>query len=366
MRNGLILSCLFLFAGQADSRIRMLSLDMAPDVLSAHHWLDFERRAFEKEWLTKEIACHFNEDNECKNLAALLRMFAEVEPDKSKLIQFAEVIRDKLSWPEYSHQELAYFLYLYADDDRWVHLLDADELAETIDWMTEDERDLQDYLKALKSSSEHVVEKEFQYLIDYPNIEVLMPGAFEQLVAISENKAFDDARYLADKYLSMIGFLATYQDRQYEGGLDRITVTSGQIDPIRSLAYEPMTSIWKHHAKSFDSGDLFYFMNKVIANNDDKQRDKKIKYIRRLKVYKEAHPSQKFMMAERMKKKSIDAWLSVMKEAYKEGNPAMKSAIVAKYPKNFKKKNGFWETLKEQGSDAELVLIERNYQFWKH
>ena len=80
----------FMFA-TAEARIKNLSLDQMPDAITAHNRLNFKVEAFDKRWLERKVSCHFDEENDdCSNLAALLRMYAEAVPSKLKLKKYTK------------------------------------------------------------------------------------------------------------------------------------------------------------------------------------------------------------------------------------------------------------------------------------
>lgn len=348
---------------------------MDPDVFMAHWWLGFDEQAFDERWFKKEVTCHFDEDNrDCRNLASLLHMYAELESDKAKLKAFAYGIKDNLAYDEYLYLEVALFLFMYADDRSYYHLF-ADYDIEFYDSpYVPDTWNSENVLESLNSDDETKVVEIIKELIDLPFNNSMHSELFAPMVSLTVNEKFTDARYFANKYLTEMGFLVDEGDEQ--GGpedMGRITITSGVIDLAEYLYAKPISNIWKYHAKNisgnlmnernFSESQLAHFFEQ-LTYADDPEIKEKIAFIKKTKAYKSAKPSMKFMLAEHLMYEHEVHGIPILKQAYKQGNNAMKSALIAKYPQVFKADVKFWQKLMKKSSAAELILVERNKVQW--
>ena len=262
-----VLLLLFGF-GSSEARLRSLSLDMEPDTFTAHWWLGFDERAFNQEWLTKEISCHFEEGNDdCHNLAALLRMYVEVVPSNKKLMAYGHGIKDKLKYDEYKYLEIGLFLFMYADDRSLYHLFDAHDIEFYDSPYVPESWDDKVMLKRLNSDSEADVVETLKLLIDYPYNKSMHSELLVPMVAWSIDKEFAEARYLANKYLLEMGYLIDDNSQNDVDEMGRVTITSMVIELAEYLEAKPISKIWKYHAKSI-SGDRMNERNFFISLED--------------------------------------------------------------------------------------------------
>ena len=373
-KTAFVLLLLFGFS-LSEARLRNLSLDMEPDTFAAHWWLGFDAHAFDKEWLTKEISCYFDEGNDdCHNLAALLRMYVEAVPKKEKLKAYGHEIKDKPKYDEYNYLEVGLFLFMYADDRSLYHLFDAHDIEFHDSPYVPESWDGKAMLKRLNSASEADVVETIKLLIDYPYNKSMHSELLAPMVALSINVKFTEARHFANKYLIGMGYLVDDGVGQGDSEeMGRVTITSMVIELAEYLDAKPISEIWKYHAKNisvdrmnesnFQESQLVHFFEE-LSYSDDPELKEKIAFIKKTKAYKTAKPSMKFMIAEHLMFEHQTHGLAVLRTAYKQGNNAMKSAVVAKYPELFPVKENFWRKLMKKSSEAELVMIKKNKAHW--
>jgi hypothetical protein len=90
--------------------------------------LGFDENAFKVKWLKKEIAVHFDEDNdEYKNLAALLRMYYEYAP-KSSGIRYANNLAEQFKDAKYKIKQIDMFKQLYSVNSYVINSVKSTEI----------------------------------------------------------------------------------------------------------------------------------------------------------------------------------------------------------------------------------------------
>lgn len=366
-----------LFASESDARIRQLSLGMDISVYLAHHDLRFNEKALDKRWLTKQIECHLDESNSsCRHLPLLLRMYVEAVPSKKKRKAYAYKIKDELIYSERKYEELAWFLYLYCDDSSLKHLL-SDYYLERIKQKSAEAVVLssKEIIERLKSGDEAVVEQALSVLSKHPQNAAMAADVFDAVVQVSVNPSFGrNAKNGASGYLHDMGYWVSYgEDEQGKFNFGKISVHSGRPYLSDYLASEQMSKVWQYHAQSLtssgstgqgdDDTELVNLMSKLkVYETEDK---KKLEWLKKSETYKRAAASLKFIMGNKffMNRFESEGMLH-LKAAYKEGNNAMKSAIVAKFNEHFPVDEKFWQELMAKSTVAERVMIERNKKQW--
>ncbi|WP_154222130.1 hypothetical protein [Marinicella rhabdoformis] len=378
MKRGLVLVVgLLLLAAVSEARIRQLSLSMDISVYLAHHDLRFNEKALSKRWLKKQIKCHFDENKKgCRRLPLLLRMYVAAEPSLKKRKAYAYKIKDRLKYSERKFEEMAWFLYLYCDDSSLKHLLSDYHL----------DRIKQKYVEVvilssakiienLKSEDEKVVEQALSVLSKHPQNVEMAPDVFDSLVQISVNPTFKrKVKFYASSYLHDMGYWVSYgEDEQGKFTFGKITVHSGRPYLTGYLASAPKSRVWQYHAqnltstgsieKDFSDSHLVNLMGKLKPNiTEDK---KKLAWIKNSETYKKSAPSLKFIVGNQFfMNRNESEGMYHLKQAFKEGNNAMKSAIVAKFNEHFPVDRNFWQELMDKSTVAERVMIERNKKQW--
>lgn len=361
----------------ANARVRGLSLSFDPSEFQAHQRLQFDSRAFNKRWLEKEVACHFEENKKgCRNLAALLRMYVEAVSDNRKLKAYAYKIKEQLQYDESKSDEIAWFLYLYTDDRSLVHSLDEYYLASLRENQTKHVLDAKDINRLLRSVDEAVVEQTLATLLLHPANVQMADEVFEQVVQVIGNESFSRATQRnAFNYLSDMGFYVNYgHDEQGKFELGKITVHSGPACLTEYLAANPISKVWKYYVNQLSPNgagvhrdndiEMVSILEDLSSGNDPDYKEK-IAYIKKTKTYKNAKPSMKFIVGDYfMARRKHKLGLPILKEAYKQGNNAMKSSIVAKFNEHFPVEIIYWDELMQNSSAAEQVMIEINRKQW--
>lgn len=360
-----------------NARVRGLSLSFDPSEFEAHQRLRFNEKAFNKKWLKKEIACHFKEGKKgCRNLAALLRMYVEVVSNKRKLKNYAYKVKERLQYDEHKLDEIAWFLYLYADDHSLVHRLEEYDLAYIREKQTTVNLSAAEINQRLRSNDERVVEQTLTTLLKHPDNVHMSDEVFEQVVQVSGTESFNrTTRNNAFNYLSDMGFYVNYgHDKQGKFEIGKITVHSGSACLTEYLAANPISKVWKYYANQLspngagvhrDNDIEMVSLLKDLSSGFNPDYKEKIAYIKTTKTYKNAKPSMKFIVGDHfMAYRKNKLGLPILKEAYKQGNNAMKSTIVAKFNEHFPVENSYWDELMQNSSAAEQVMIEINRKQW--
>lgn len=362
-----------LFSLPSEARTRSLSLDMQADILYTHLWLNYNKKAFDPDWLKQEIKCHFNEDNDdCHHLPALLGMHYFLVP-KSEGLVYAREIEPFLEYDEYLHREIAMLLFMYGDK-RFVDELSPDFVVNYGKPNTQ-LYDSTYALEKLSSLSDAEVVEGIDY-VGYFHEQLPKPSKALELIKAIDSNLNHQNRYDAESFLYEFYYkVKPIPEDPQNIDLGYITVTSGMVvDRAEYLSSKPISKVWKFHAKGLSvtepcerggyDNEMAHFFGEFEYNSKPKPEDRaKIKHIIKLPAFKHTTASFKIWAAQYLIKTQPKLSHKILKVAYKQATPLVKSTLLVNYPELFPSNDTLWEKLKATSSQADRALVEYNHSF---
>ncbi|MFV0543623.1 MAG: hypothetical protein ACK5L8_08060 [Marinicella pacifica] len=361
-----------LFSLPSEARTRSLSMDMQADILYTHLWLNYNKKAFDPDWLKQEIKCHFNDDHDdCHHLPALLGMHYFLVP-KSEGLDYARKIEPYLRYDEYLHREIAMLLFMYGDK-RFIDELDLEFVA-NYGLSSTQHYDSSYALEKLNSSVDDEVVEGIDY-VSYFHEQLPKPSKALELIKAIDSDANHQNYYDATQFLRY--FFYKFKPKPTSPpDMGRIIVTSGMVvDRAEYLSSKPISKVWKFHAKDLSvsepcerrgyDNEMTHFFgefeNNASSNSDVKA---KIKHIIKLPAFKHTTASFKIRAAHYLSKSHPKISHKILKKAYKQATPLVKSTLIATYPNVFKSNERLWKKLKASSSQVDKRLIEYNHKQW--
>lgn len=361
-----------LYSMSSEARLRSLSLDMEADIFYTHYWLGFNEKAFDPGWLKKKIKCHFREDNEgCSRLPPLLGMLYFRMPKKEGLA-YARKIEPHLRYDDYLHREIAMLLFMYGDK-RFVDEL-VPEFVANYGQPSAQHYDSSYALEKLNSSVDDDVVEGIDY-VGYFHEQLPKPSKALEIIKTIDSDVNHQNHYDATQFLS--NFFYKFKPKPTgPPDMGRIIVTSGLvIDRAEYLSSKPISQVWKFHAKDLSvsepcerggyDNEMTHFFgefeNNASSNSDDKA---KIKHIIKLPAFKHTTASFKIRAAHYLSKNHPKISHKILKKAYKQATPLVKSTLIATYPDVFRSNERLWSKLKASSSQVDKRLIEYNHKQW--